>query len=360
MHQKSNMTLTVKSRKFLQHWATDFSPHPSLTSSTTTLVASTKLMTLPALEYLHAAFLEHSTTTSILCDEDDKDSLPNPPAATMQAPSSSGGALYLFIAALLFRYIRTLVSIYTFLTCQPKPIKEKPKYRVDDVTVVVPTTFKSPGELVQCLRRIASCIPADIFVVTAVANVGHVETCCLFNNMSDVQVLGVEKLNKRMQMLAALERVTTEIVVFADDDVFWPDRLLDYLLAVFEDPKVGAGGTRQRVRRNSIPDVWNFLGISYLERRVWNSITTNTIDGSISTLSGRTAAYRTDILKTRDFSDYFTHDTWRGKPLYTDDDKSLTRYIHSRGWKIALQFDAHATIETTVEDSSIFVAQCLR
>lgn len=40
--------------------------------------------------------------------------------------------------------------------------------------------------------------------------------------VSRATVIGVEKLNKRIQILIAFDYVTTDIVVLADDDVFWP------------------------------------------------------------------------------------------------------------------------------------------
>ncbi|KAK5137479.1 hypothetical protein LTR08_008457 [Meristemomyces frigidus] len=271
-------------------------------------------------------------------------------------------ALYklLFDLFFLYRYTRTVVSCFTFLFYQPKPVQEKPKYVAQDVTVVVPTTFKSPAELIQCLRCILNCSPAAVYVVTGNNNVELVKEICGVERFLGVQVLGVEKLNKRKQMTRALKEVNTDIVVFADDDVFWPERYLDYLLAIFEDDKVGAGGTRQRVRRNSSPNFWNFLGICYLERRVWNNVRTIAIDGSISTLSGRTAAYRTEILKTEEFFYYMENDKWLGRPLNTDDDKCLTRYVYSHDWDIALQFDPRSVIETTLEDNPKYIDQCLR
>lgn len=271
-------------------------------------------------------------------------------------------AIGLFVALFVARYLRTIVGIFTWNCYKPKPVFEKPAYRSDDVTVVVPTTFKHPGELVQCLRGIVACSPAAILVVTSHANVDLVKTCCALNSFGDkVKVLGVLQLNKRKQMLRALKEVKTDITVFADDDVFWPHNYLDYLLAIFEDPKVGAGGTRQRVRRNrGSVNLWNFLGICYLERRVWNNITTNAIDGSISTLSGRTAAYRTEILKTKAFAFYFENDSWLGRKLNSDDDKCLTRYVYAHGWQIALQSDERSIIETTLEDNRKYISQCLR
>ncbi|EME41864.1 glycosyltransferase family 2 protein, partial [Dothistroma septosporum NZE10] len=270
----------------------------------------------------------------------------------------------LFWAFFAFRYFRTIVGVYTFCTYKPKPIAAKPRYNSTDATVVIPTTFKTPGELMQCVRRILLCDPAAVFIVTANANVPLVKDCLavhsLDNNSEKITVLGVDELNKRTQILKAMPRVETPVTILADDDVFWPERFIDYMLAIFEDPQVGAGGPRQRVHRNEKPDFWNFLGISYLERRVWNNCATNAIDGSISTLSGRTAFYRTEILKSAEFEYYFTHDTWRGKPLNSDDDKCLTRYVYSHGWKIVLQFDPRSTIETTVEPDSGYLHQCMR
>ena len=269
-------------------------------------------------------------------------------------------ALAFFVVVFVSRYVRTVVSMFTWITFKPKPIAEKPKYRSKDVTVVVPTTFKEPGELVKCLKSITSCSPAQLFVVTSNANVKLAQTCCALKSFQTIRVLGVDKLNKRSQMLRALQEVQTKTTVFANDDIVWPSsRYLDYLLAIFEDPKVGAGGTRQRVCRRS-GNIWNFLGICYLERRVWNNVTTNAIDGSISTLSGRTVAYRTEILKTDEFSHYFMNDSWLGRKLNSDDDKCLTRYVYSHGWSIALQSDPRAIIETTLEEDTKYISQCVR
>lgn len=161
-------------------------------------------------------------------------------------------------------------------------------------------------------------------------------------------------------MVAALRHVKTDIVVFADDDVIWPDEFLKYLLAPFEDCSVGAAGPAQRLRRSANPNIWHFLGTAYLERRNFNTVATNNIDGGISTLSGRTSAYRTCILQNNDFYDAFTNDSWRSKKLNSDDDKALTRWVFSHDWKIRLQVVESATILTSLEEGQKFIDQCLR
>jgi cellulose synthase/poly-beta-1,6-N-acetylglucosamine synthase-like glycosyltransferase len=151
--------------------------------------------------------------------------------------------------------------------------------------------------------------------------------------------------------------------VFADDDVFWPINYLENMVAAFENPKVGASGTCQRTRRTAgsswyPTNFWNILGISYLERRVFNNLTTNFVDGSISTLSGRSSCWRTEILQCEEFYTYFTTDSWRGKLLNSDDDKCLTRYAYAHGWDIVI--NTAVCLETTQEESRAYIDQCLR
>lgn len=253
------------------------------------------------------------------------------------------------------------VNAIAYATFKPRPRADKPAFSPRDVTVIIPTVFSNVEEVTRCLGRILRNNPAKVIVVTAQGKVAAVNKCLGLECFRGVEVIGVPQLNKRQQMIAALREVNTEIVVFADDDVFWPSSTyLDYLLACFEEPGVGAAGTRQRVRRNARPNLWNFLGICYLERRNFNTGATNHIDGGISTLSGRTSAWRSCILKNHEFYYYFMNDAWFGRPLNTDDDKCLTRWAFSNGWKIALQFDDRAILETTLEDNPKFLHQCIR
>ena len=278
------------------------------------------------------------------------------------SPEASRALLGLFVLLFVVRYFRTFVGIWTWNTFQPTPVSKRPAFRASDVTAVVPSTFTDRDKLFQCVSAVLCCRPAKVFIVVSNATVENVQMCCKLEGIAkSVKVLGVNEVNKRKQMLTALRHITTPMTVFADDDVSWPDQdYLRYLLALFDDPRVGAGGTRQRARRNPSPNFWNFLGISYLERRAWNNVATNAIDGSISTLSGRTAAYRTAILKCDEFFHYFQNDSWRGTPLNSDDDKCLTRYVYSHGWKIAIQADARAVLETSLEPNRNFVNQFMR
>lgn len=85
------------------------------------------------------------------------------------------------------------------------------------------------------------------------------------------------------------------------------------------------------------------------------------IDGGICCLSGRTAAYRTSILRDPDFQWKFTHEFWLGKYLqHSGDDKFLTRWMHSHYWKTYVQACPEAELLSTFKNNSKFLLQLLR
>jgi cellulose synthase/poly-beta-1,6-N-acetylglucosamine synthase-like glycosyltransferase len=269
----------------------------------------------------------------------------------------------LTLLCFLLRYTRLFVSIYANLTYKPIPIPASPSYTAKDCTVCIPTVFKDPSELAECIGRVDKCGPKEIFVIVLKSNVAACRDLCSSHNFKNVTVLGVPRLGKRVQMVRALEHIQTRIIVWADDDVFWPTNYLDHLVAIFENPKVGAGGSYQRVRRTARP-WWRpvgaiyLYGVSYIERRVWNNVSSQAIDGSISTLSGRSAAYRTEILKNDDFISRFLGGSFMGRKLDSDDDKFLSREVFARGYEVAIQ--TAVCLETTLEEDYKYIHQCLR
>ena len=180
-----------------------------------------------------------------------------------------------------------------------------------------------------------------------------------------VEVLHVDKANKRLQVCKALEEdhVKTPITVMADDDVEWPVTLMRWLLAPFEDDRMGGVGTCQRVKRvggDFTTQIFNWLGAAYIERRNFEISATHNIDGGTSCMSGRTGAYRTEILKSYDFLDGFKNEKWGKYILNADDDNFVTRWLVAHQWKTWVQYNEECEIETTLETSIKFLYQCSR
>lgn len=265
-----------------------------------------------------------------------------------------------FLICFLFRYVRLFVSIYAYYTFKPRPLSANPVYTPGSVTVVVATKFSNPPEHIECLNNILRCQPEQLVVVTAQEKYALVSQELTKAGLWDhITLLAVERLNKKLQMTAALKHaVRNEIVCFADDDVQWPSpAFLPTMLACFDDPTVGAAGPKQRVTRQAngwfglVPNIWHILGIAYIERRNFNTGSCQNIDGGLSTLSGRTSFFRTSIIQNQDFYDYFLN------AQNHDDDKNLTRWV-LQNWNVALNFSE--PICTTVEVDVNFLSQCFR
>ncbi|TKX19290.1 hypothetical protein C1H76_8475 [Elsinoe australis] len=265
-------------------------------------------------------------------------------------------AVLLFI----FRYLRLVVNLVSHWTYKSIPIPENPTYTSKDVTVIIPTI---DGEGEELRRTIQTCLiaqPAEVIIVTVDANVKKALQLAAEININKVRVLSVTKANKRRQMCRAIPEVMTRITIFADDDVVWPTTVIPWMLAPFENDKMGAVGTCQRLVRPKNPTLWTFLGSLYLERRNFDCSACLNIDGGLPCLSGRTVAYRTSILQEEQFTFDFTNETWRTFQLNADDDNFMTRWMFNHGWKIAMQYDKACEVQTTLEDGPTYLKQCLR
>ncbi|KAI0431571.1 polysaccharide synthase [Xylaria sp. FL1042] len=269
-----------------------------------------------------------------------------------------------FLFLWLYRYLRLIVHTYTHWTYKSKPIPDKPTFTAEDVTVIIPTIHNVFEELRPSLESILACKPAELILVTTEDKRKRLEDLAKSLSTPNVRVLYTPIANKRLQVCKALPKVNTAITVMADDDVTWPSTLLPWILAPFEDSKIGGVGTCQRVRRE--PDapwstqIWNWLGAAYIERRNFEISATHNIDGGTSCMSGRTGAYRSEILSSDDFLEGFQTERWRNYVLNADDDNFVTRWLVNHEWKTWIQYEPECEIETTLENGCKFLYQCSR
>ena len=260
--------------------------------------------------------------------------------------------------------MRLIVNCFSHYTFRPIPKASSPHYFSQDVTVIIPTLDGDSGILRDMMGTLLASRPYEIILVTIDSNYKRAMALVDAVGGKRTRVFSIPQANKRRQMCRAIPEVTTSITVLADDDVLWPSTILDWILAPFEDPRMGGVGTCQRLERARHPSLhqrcWNFLGAMYLERRNFDISACTHLDGGLPCLSGRTVAYRTEILQDEDFRHGFEHETWRTYQLNADDDNFMTRWMVSHGWKTYVQYHKEAELTTTLEDNSRFLKQCLR
>ncbi|GAA5935438.1 uncharacterized protein JCM15063_001035 [Sporobolomyces koalae] len=286
----------------------------------------------------------------------------------------------------VFRYLWFFIRLFAAWSYSPIPIPNKPTYFAqEDVTIVVPT-IDSDAHFLTAMRSWLVGQPYEILIITTFAVLPALEQLAQEMNQEDaeknpelfergllgrdgqgrVRVFGVDKANKRKQMVEGIKRTETDIIVFADDDAIWPARLLPYVLACFEDLSIGGVGTSQVVaplRMSGKLTVWETLAAFRLSIRNVEIAASSYLDGGVPCLSGRTAAYRSIILKDPQFMHQFTNDFWRGKyhlNCKSGDDKFLTRWCVSHGWKTWVQVCKGAELRSTMKDDWTFLKQVLR
>ncbi|CAO3593367.1 unnamed protein product [Absidia cylindrospora] len=263
-----------------------------------------------------------------------------------------------------YRYLWFFIKLVAYLVYKPRRPKENPTYIPErDVTIIVPT-IDAGEEFKIAARSWLACNPKEIIIITETSMRGPLQELADEVDPSRISVRTVPKANKRLQMVEGVNATSTEILVFADDDAIWKPTMLSYILACFEDLQMGGCGTSQTVHAvdpNGHQTMWEILAGYRLTSRNIEIAASTHIDGGICCLSGRTAAYRTLILKDPAFQYCFTNDLWRGKyPLNSGDDKFLTRWMHSHGWNTYAQVCKEAELFSTFKNNWRFVKQVLR
>ncbi|EDN11061.1 predicted protein [Histoplasma mississippiense (nom. inval.)] len=262
---------------------------------------------------------------------------------------------------LLFRLGNLIAS------ARHKPIRppdHDPSFTAN-IAVIIPTLEGSGEQLVNTLKSILRNEPRQIILSTIDENRQKAEfiATSMQNHKSKVEVTSIPRPKKSRQIAIAVKRVRTDIVILADGDVLWPPCLVPWILAPFKDPLMGGVATCQRVQAPNNPTisfqyVWWFLGALYLERRNFDCTATTYMDGGVPCLSGRTVAYRTEILQS--CMEAFVNETWFDKSLNADDDNFLTRWTVTHGYKTYFQSHPNAEVLTTLEESPKFLKQCVR
>ncbi|KAJ3131701.1 hypothetical protein HK100_006095 [Physocladia obscura] len=255
------------------------------------------------------------------------------------------------------------LAIYLFVYKPIKPRCHPELFPEKDVTIIVPT-IDHGKEIEMALMTWLACQPAKIIIVTVEASRQPLELIARRCDPQSqvVRVITVPKANKRLQMIAGINETKTNIIVFCDDDVLWPSTLLTWILAPFENPRVGGVGTSQvAIPLGKRFTIWEILAAYRISIRNVEICATTAIDGGVCCLSGRTAAYRSKILKDSKFQHQFANEFWVKKyHQHSGDDKFLTRWLHSHYWDTWIQACPQVEIKSTFKDNYKFLLQLLR
>lgn len=345
-------------------------------------------------------------------------------ATVFKSLSVKDKGLLWFSALMAWRYYRTILALYFYFRYEiaSNDSLQDLKFKPSDCTVIVPTVgpannpvFREMTE--QILRNKPACLIFSANSPNAQEDImAHIEDSIktLGSEMvTEIKYTCVNHSNKRKQTCHAIDIVKTRITVMVDDTAIWNEQLLNATLPAFNDPEIGLVGTRKVVRYirpNRNPNMslmqyykawywaglWNTIGALYLQRHSFETQASNTADGGVFAVSGRTLFILTSIVRNDHFKDRFLNEhvlksvfTWLTRltkwhipfagqiltyfeknglnqngfgPLLADDDNFITRWTIDHGYSIKIQSSPNATITTVLGNVETFkfIDQCKR
>ena len=180
--------------------------------------------------------------------------------------------------------------------------------------------------------------PDRIIAVIDITDKACLEVAAEF---AEVEIICDGTPGKRPKLVKGVDVVNTDIVVLVDSDVIWEADVLQKLKMPFVDPKMGGVSARPFMypTNGDSPTVWERLADFYLDSRYSTEVAATTRWGkAVSCLSGRTTAYRTELLQS--LREPFLNETFNGKACISGDDKRYTMLVLQRGYKTWHQLNA--------------------
>lgn len=202
------------------------------------------------------------------------------------------------------------------------------------VTLVVPVFGEDPEILSQCLDTWLA-EPVDEMIIVVDLHDHAAQQMLYRRRLPDrVQVIEFEHRGKRSALAVGIRAAQSEIVILSDSDTAWTPGLVPEVLKGFSDPLVGGVGTRQYVAAPET-SIWRRIAAWLLNIRYEDYTPAMGARGAAPCLSGRTAAYRRDVI-TAMVAD-MEYEYFLGRLCVAGDDGRLTWLTLSQGYRTVFQ-----------------------
>ncbi len=198
-------------------------------------------------------------------------------------------------------------------------------------SVVVPVYNENPKMFEAALHSWKSNKPDEIIAVIDYTDKNAIE---VFENFSKsfigAKMIVTKKPGKRPALVDGTRAASGEIVALVDSDTVWSPDIKAKLLGPFADPEVGGIVTRQDVLKpNTLAR--RLFKILLDDRYLFEYPFLAAVSDAILCLSGRTSVYRKVAII--DELEKLENEKFWGDYMISGDDKSLTNFIHAKGWK---------------------------
>jgi N-acetylglucosaminyltransferase len=210
----------------------------------------------------------------------------------------------------------------------------------EPATVVAPAFREDPDVLEAAIRSWLDGGARDVIVVMPQDEPYNVQRAtALAERLGRVTIITTDNPEKRNSLTIGIRAAREPIVVLSDSDTVWEPDCLRNLVMPFADPNVGGVGTRQRVA-DPYSSIWRRAAAWMLDTRYLTYVPAMARKNGVSCLSGRTVAYRNDILQK--VLPGLLGETFLGRRCISGDDGRLTWLMLNEGYQAAFQSTALA------------------
>lgn len=197
----------------------------------------------------------------------------------------------------------------------------------------------------------------------------------LYTIYKDTDIIYLEVVNqelpgKRQALYDGYLQVNTKLILYVDDDVFYPEDFLENLILPMNaldknnnNKLIGGIGAKQmgRPKPNKNWNMWDIIMDMRLYQRMIEIRATTKIGGGSACISGRTELYRMAVFQEcSNFKEYFLNEYFLGKKQLSGDDKCMTRICINSRYNMYHQISSKTCLTTKFEDPPILFKQILR
>jgi hyaluronan synthase len=212
----------------------------------------------------------------------------------------------------------------------------------EPATVVAPAFREDPDVLETAIQSWLAGGATDVIVVLPEDEPYNIQRArALAERLGRITIITAESPEKRNMLTIGIRAAGggQPILVLSDSDTVWDADCLRYLVMPFADPKVGGVGTRQRVA-DPYSSIWRRAADWMLDTRYLTYVPAMARKNGVSCLSGRTVAYRNELLQK--VLPGLLGETFWGRRCISGDDGRLTWLVLNEGYQAAFQSTALA------------------
>jgi hyaluronan synthase len=205
-------------------------------------------------------------------------------------------------------------------------------------SVVVPVYREEPDVLERCLHTWLREEPTEVILVVDDRDDDLLEYLRRLD-LDGVRIVEWRHTGKRGALGVGIRHAVGEVVVLTDSDTEWRPGLLAAMQMPFVDPKVGGVGSRQHVYRPQT-SIWRRIAYWMLNSRYLDYVPAMSRRGGVACLSGRTAAYRREVILP--LLPALERELFLGRECVAGDDGRLTWLVLAAGYRTMHQDTAQA------------------